>query len=125
MGLQLRVKVTQLKRKGYYMLERIQLLMIANGVRKPDFIKAIGVSSGNFSDWNAGRSSPRLETAIKIADYFNVSLDYLCGRDDKFPSPSPDAFELVKIYDKLSKEGKTVVLGEAYKQKQIMEGMEK
>lgn len=105
------------------MLERIQLLMIANGVRKPDFIKAIGVSSGNFSDWASGRSSPRLETIIKIADYFDVSLDYLCGREDKYPSPSPDAFELVRVYDKLGKEGKTVVLGEAYKQRQIMEGM--
>ena len=107
------------------MLERIQLLRIASGVRKADFIKAIGVSSGNFSDWSAGRSSPRLETAIKIADYFNVSLDYLCGREEKFPSPSPDAFELIRIYDSLGKEGKTVVLGEAYKQKQVMEGMGK
>ena len=34
-----------------------------------------------FTHWKKGRQKPGLEVLIKIADYFNVSLDYLVGRE--------------------------------------------
>lgn len=106
------------------MFKKIQLIMMNHHMNKADLAKAIGVSSGNISDWANGRSQPSVEKLIKIADYFNVSLDYLCDREDKFPAPTPDALEVVRIYDALDHEGKTVVLGAAYQQKQRMEGFE-
>lgn len=42
--------------------------------------KATGISSGNISDWKSGRSKPNAETLVKIADYFDCSVDYLLGR---------------------------------------------
>ena len=42
-----------------------------------------GISSGLISDWVAGRKDPSLKNALKIADYFNCSIDYLVGRTDK------------------------------------------
>lgn len=42
--------------------------------------KATGISSGNISDWKSGRSKPNAQTLVKIADYFNCSVDYLLGR---------------------------------------------
>ena len=33
--------------------------------------------------WRRGEKSPTLENAIKLADYFDVSLDYLVGRSDE------------------------------------------
>ncbi len=104
------------------MFERIQLLMMRNHMNKSDLSKAVGVSTGNLSDWANGRSSPNVERLIKIADYFDVSLDYLTGRDERFPEPSPEAFELIRIYESLDKQGKTIVLGTAYQQKQRVEG---
>ena len=34
----------------------------------------------NLSNYEIGRTEPDIKTLIKIADYFNVSLDYLCDR---------------------------------------------
>lgn len=97
--------------------ERIQELMASRGIKKTVFASAIGVSSGNVYDWQSGRSSPSVEKLVRIADYFDVSLDYLVGRDDRYPAPSDDACELMRIYDTLDREGRTVVLGAAYAEK--------
>ena len=100
------------------MIEKIQLLMMAHHMNRTQLAKAIGVSTGNIGDWVNGRSQPSVEKLVKIADYFDVSLDYLVDRGDRFPTPSPDTYELVRIYENLDHEGKTVVLGVAYQQKQ-------
>lgn len=38
-------------------------------------------SSNNFHKWFKNKSIPTPETIIKLADYFNVSVDYLLGRE--------------------------------------------
>lgn len=59
------------------MVSRINLLLKANGVQKKELAKEIGVSATVFSDWNCGRGKPNIETVVKIAEFFHVSLDYL------------------------------------------------
>ena len=44
--------------------------------------KETGVTQTTLSDWKTGRSIPRVTTLQKIADYFDVSLDWLMGRED-------------------------------------------
>ena len=102
------------------MYEKIQLLMMNRHMNKADLAKAVGISSGNLSDWANGRSQPSIEKLIRIADYFDVSVDYLVDRSDRFPTPSPDTYELIRLYEGLDREGKTIVLGTAYQQKQRM-----
>ena len=43
--------------------------------------KELNLTNGNISHWRAGRSKPSLDAVIKLADYFNVSIDYLVGRE--------------------------------------------
>ena len=53
------------------------------GLTKSKVAKDTGISSGNISDWQNGRSMP---TAVKLdvlADYLGVSVDYLLGRTDE------------------------------------------
>lgn len=38
------------------------------------------VSSGNFDSWSKG-GDPFMQTVIKLADYLDVTIDYLVGRD--------------------------------------------
>lgn len=38
-------------------------------------------SSNNFHKWNKLKSVPTPETVVKLADYFNVTVDYLLGRE--------------------------------------------
>ena len=42
-----------------------------------------GISTGNISDWKSGRSQPSINALITIADYLNISLDYLVGRTEE------------------------------------------
>lgn len=66
-------------------------LLQERGISQYSFSKEVGISSGNLSDWKAGRSAPKLEAIKKIADYFNVSVDYLLGRTDtREAAPSKD-----------------------------------
>ena len=39
--------------------------------------KATGIGRSTFSDWKSGRSTPKRDKLQKIADYFDVTLDYL------------------------------------------------
>lgn len=52
--------------------------------------KKIGVNPSYFSNWKAGRKTPGTDTLLKIAEYFNVSMDYLKGnttdRNENIPS---------------------------------------
>ncbi|MCL2078050.1 MAG: helix-turn-helix domain-containing protein [Oscillospiraceae bacterium] len=40
----------------------------------------LGFSSGSFSQWTNGRSKISIDNLHKIAEYLNVSIDYLLGR---------------------------------------------
>lgn len=39
--------------------------------------KETGIAPSTFTDWKSGRSAPKQEKLKKIADYLNVSVDYL------------------------------------------------
>ena len=43
----------------------------------------VGVKQSSLNRYEANQSSPSLETLLRYADYFDVSLDYIFGRTDK------------------------------------------
>lgn len=43
---------------------------------------AANVSERNYQDYEYGKVIPTATVLIALADYFDVSLDYLCGRSD-------------------------------------------
>ena len=44
-------------------------------------LEDLNMSKGNISNWRNG-GYPSAEVLMKIADYFDVSVDYLLGRTD-------------------------------------------
>ena len=44
--------------------------------------EALGLSKAAISQFETGKSQPSAAVLIALADYFNVSLDYLVGRSD-------------------------------------------
>ena len=42
----------------------------------------LGVSQNTISRYETGEHEPSYDALIAIADYFNVSVDYLLGRTD-------------------------------------------
>lgn len=49
-------------------------------------LKSLNLSTGNTGSWKKGML-PKGETLMQIADYFNVSIDYLLGRDIQSDEP--------------------------------------
>ena len=45
--------------------------------------KETGISQGLMNEYKSGKKLPTLQNLLKIADYLNVSIDYLVGRTDK------------------------------------------
>lgn len=49
-----------------------------------------GINRSTFSDWKSGRSKPSMAKLKKIADYFNVTVDYLMtGKDPVTSEDTP------------------------------------
>jgi transcriptional regulator with XRE-family HTH domain len=63
----------------YY--DRINELCNRNGIKISPLLTKLGLSTGNISRWRNG-AIVNSDIICKIADYFNVSTDYLLGRTD-------------------------------------------
>lgn len=59
------------------LLDRVKGLMDQSGIKAKQLTAELGISNSSFTDWGKGKGSPSLDTVTKIADYFNVSIDYL------------------------------------------------
>ena len=62
--------------------ERLQDFLDEHALKKADFAKASGISLARVYAILRGNAAPSLETALKAADYFRCTLDYLFGRSD-------------------------------------------
>lgn len=51
-------------------------------INQPELSGVINVCPSNISYYEQGKSLPSVETLERIADFFNVSIDYLLGRSD-------------------------------------------
>lgn len=50
------------------------------GLYQKNIAELLSVSIGTISNYETGTHCPDLESIIKLADFFNVSIDYLLGR---------------------------------------------
>ncbi|MVB11143.1 helix-turn-helix protein [Caprobacter fermentans] len=62
------------------MYEIFERLLKEAGITAYKVSKDTGISQTTLSDWKRGRSVPKTEKLQIIADYFDVSLDYLLGK---------------------------------------------
>ena len=67
------------------MYEVYQRLLDEKGLKNADVARATGISNMTLSDWKRGKSVPKSDKMRKIAEYLNVSVDYLmAGKDMEF-----------------------------------------
>ena len=64
------------------MINRIKELREDHDLTQSDLAKHVGIDQRTISNYETGKSNPDTYALIKIADYFNVSIDYLVGRTD-------------------------------------------
>lgn len=65
------------------MYEIFSKLLQSYGVTPYKVSKETGISQSTLSDWKKGKITPKSDTMKKIADYFDVSVDYLMTGEEK------------------------------------------
>lgn len=60
--------------------ENLRALRLSERISQTKLGEALGVCNQTVSFWEIGKREPDLDTLIKIADYFQVSTDYLLGK---------------------------------------------
>lgn len=63
--------------------ERLKLLRDQQNISQDALGKQIGVSRYAVYTYEKGKAYPNVEGLMALADYFNVSVDYLLGRSDE------------------------------------------
>ena len=80
-----------------------------------ELAQIINVSHGTYNNYEQGKFEPNIATLIKLADYFNVSLDYLCDHKTKHLIDTSMWSETKKgvifALDQLTEQNSLVLLG--------------
>lgn len=72
--------------------ENLKNLRLCSALMQKEIAQILNVSVRTFQGWESGRTEPSIEKLIQIADIFEVSLDYLVGRNS-IPYHEVDAEE--------------------------------
>lgn len=62
--------------------EILQALCHSKQITPTEMARKIGISTAMPTNWKKGQV-PNGETLMKLSDFFNVSVDYLLGRENK------------------------------------------
>ena len=66
-----------------------------------EIAKALGVAPTTYASWEQGKREPDQAATIRIADYFDVTLDYLYGRNETPQwAKQKDTIDLKSFLDK-------------------------
>lgn len=70
-----------------------------------EIAQQLQITTQAYANYEQGLREPSLKTLCKLADYYNVSLDYLCDRTTKYdlPALTTAQIELMKIIIQLNK----------------------
>ncbi len=82
------------------LIDRVKLLCKEKNISLRKLEIEVGLSSSSISKW--AKSSPSIDTLQKVADYFEVSLDYL-AENTEYRTPQ-EQLEIVYNVDVLHKE---------------------
>ena len=84
--------------------ERLKILRLENKLTQKQLSNKLGTSQPSYAQWESGKRKPTGETIQKIADFFNVSTDYLLGNTDiknqkKFDEDLEKSLDTFKSFD--------------------------
>ena len=83
-----------------------------NKMTQAGLAEIMNVSQATITYWEQGKREPSCEDLKKLADVFNVSLDYLLNRnnDVHYSSLSKEQEKLLSDFKSLSKGNKQIIL---------------
>lgn len=91
-------------------IDKISCLLKESNYTQSDLLNYIGITrKATFSDWKSGRSVSYNRYIDKIAEFFNVSVNYFYEDDDSY-ALLKDELELISTYRNLTEHGKKQVI---------------
>ena len=94
-------------------LDKILALIKEKGITQNAFLMDMGLDKSTISDWKRGSNQSYKKHIERIADYFNVSVDYLLGRENMTFTETEAQKQvkmLVECFNELSEEDRAKVL---------------
>lgn len=61
---------------------RLKELRSREGLIQKDVAAIAKVDRGTYANWELGNYKPDIDTIVTLANYYGVSLDYICGLSD-------------------------------------------
>lgn len=92
--------------------ERLKYLRKIKGVTQTQLSEQLGYGYTAISNYENFQNEASYDTLMKMAQYFEVSIDYLLGFDDEL-EPSvciPEEARFLQIYRKLNNKDKDIIL---------------
>lgn len=62
--------------------ERLKELRKSKNLSQKELAKILHTTNSSVCDWECGRTEPNLDTVLKIAQFFEISTDFLFGLND-------------------------------------------
>lgn len=109
------------------MPNRVKELRRSLGITQKELATHLGIAQPTLSGWETDRFQIDYDSLVRLADFFNTSIDYILGREVAEQSESPskecqskestirsDEDRLLSIYNSLDGESKTQLMSVAY-----------
>lgn len=97
-------------------MNRLKSLREERGLFQSDIAKVLGISVAAVGFYENEKRDMSPDTILKLAEYFNVTTDYLLGKTDLRQPISQEAFEknllsskFAEKYNKLTKEQRKTI----------------
>lgn len=101
----------------------LKYLRTKENLSQLELAQKLNMSKSAISMYEVGQRKPDYDTLEVIADFFNVDMNFLLGRDDRFlpenailaakVAKTPELRNLVKIYLSLNETGQNKLLDNA------------
>ena len=62
--------------------QRLKELRSGAGLTQKELAETVGVTERGYRGYESGSNLPNMVVLLKLADFYQVSLDYLVGRSD-------------------------------------------
>lgn len=72
-------------------MENLKSLREARKITQSQLGEYLGAKKSAISLWESGKRQPDQETLVRIANYFDVTVDYLLGREEETTPPQEKA----------------------------------
>ena len=100
---------TKLSERKHRIAERLMRLRFEHKISQSKLCEEIKVNRITYSGYEAERAEPRAEVFVRLADYYDVSVDYLVCRTDNpkglyFDSEDSSVSDLQKKIDEVQKQ---------------------